>query len=86
MGADRADAGAAGLLGLIMIGRAGLAPDAINAARQVGGVIGVALFGALVSGGPVIPGLRIALAIAGGAFLTAGALTVAIARTDWFSH
>jgi DHA2 family methylenomycin A resistance protein-like MFS transporter len=60
--------------------RAGLASGAINAARQVGGVIGVALLGALVSGGPVISGLRIALAIAGGAFLAAEAVTVGTVR------
>jgi MFS transporter, DHA2 family, methylenomycin A resistance protein len=56
--------------------RSGLASGAINAARQVGGVIGVALLGALVSGGPVIPGLRIALAIAGGAFFAGTAVTM----------
>ncbi len=55
--------------------RAGLAAGAINAARQVGGVIGVALLGALVAGGPFIPGLRIALAIAGAAFLIGAAVT-----------
>jgi DHA2 family methylenomycin A resistance protein-like MFS transporter len=58
-------------------GRAGLAAGTINAARQVGGMIGVALLGALVAGGgPVVPGLRIALAIAGAAFLIGAALTV----------
>ncbi|MGH3840664.1 MAG: MFS transporter [Pseudonocardiaceae bacterium] len=57
--------------------RAGLASGAINAARQIGGVIGVALLGALVAGsGSVIPGLRIALIIAGGAFLLGAAITV----------
>ena len=57
--------------------RAGLASGAINAARQVGGVIGVALLGALVAaGGPIVPGLRIGLAIAGAAFLLGAAVTM----------
>jgi DHA2 family methylenomycin A resistance protein-like MFS transporter len=56
--------------------RAGLAAGAINAARQVGGVIGVALLGAPVSGSATfIPGLRIAVIIAGAAFLTGAVLT-----------
>lgn len=57
--------------------QAGLASGAVNAARQVGGVIGVAVLGALVSGGrDFVPGLRIALVIAGAAFLAGAALTV----------
>jgi MFS transporter, DHA2 family, methylenomycin A resistance protein len=58
--------------------RAGLASGAINAARQVGGVIGVALLGALVGAGGAgfVPGLRIAMAVAGAAFLV-GALVAA---------
>ena len=57
--------------------RAGLASGAINAARQVGGVIGVALLGALVAGGgPIVPGVRIGLAIAGAAFLLGAAVTM----------
>ncbi len=56
--------------------RAGLASGAINAARQIGGVIGVALLGALIAGrGSFLPGLRIALSIAGAAFLLAAIIT-----------
>lgn len=59
------------------VDRAGLASGAINAARQVGGVIGVALLGALVAGGgPIVLGLRIGLAIAGAAFLLGAAVTM----------
>jgi DHA2 family methylenomycin A resistance protein-like MFS transporter len=65
--------------------RAGLASGAVNAARQVGGVIGVALLGGLVTAGGAgfVPGLRVALAVAGLAFLVGAlvaALTVSPAR------
>jgi DHA2 family methylenomycin A resistance protein-like MFS transporter len=55
--------------------RAGLASGTINAARQVGGVVGVAVLGALVAGSTFVAGLRIALVIAGGVFLVGAALT-----------
>jgi hypothetical protein len=49
----------------------------VNAARQAGGVLGVAVLGSLVSGpAAFIGGLRAGLAVAGGAFL-AGAAVVA---------
>jgi DHA2 family methylenomycin A resistance protein-like MFS transporter len=55
---------------------AGVAAGLINAARQAGGAIGVAVLGALVSGrGAFLTGLHTSMAIAGGAFLTAAALT-----------
>jgi MFS transporter, DHA2 family, methylenomycin A resistance protein len=60
--------------------RAGLASGVINAARQLGGVIGVAVLGALISGSHgsgFITGLRIALAIAGTAFLAGAVITAA---------
>jgi MFS transporter, DHA2 family, methylenomycin A resistance protein len=56
--------------------QAGLASGAINAARQIGGVIGVAALGALVGNDDFIPGLHIALIIAGATFLTGAALTM----------
>ncbi|MDR0358728.1 MAG: MFS transporter [bacterium] len=56
--------------------RAGLASGAINAARQVGGVVGVALLGALVAGPRpgFMLGFHIAVVIAGLAFLTGAAI------------
>ncbi|MGH3669441.1 MAG: MFS transporter [Pseudonocardiaceae bacterium] len=56
--------------------RSGLASGTINAARQIGGVIGVALLGAMAGGAVGGPGLRIALIIAGAAFLLGAAVTV----------
>ncbi|MHB8293133.1 MAG: MFS transporter [Acidimicrobiales bacterium] len=56
--------------------RGGLASGALNAARQVGGVIGVALFGSLVAHrSSFIPGLQADMAVAGGVFLLGAALT-----------
>jgi DHA2 family methylenomycin A resistance protein-like MFS transporter len=65
--------------------RSGLASGAINAARQVGSVIGVALLGALVGTGSSVPGLRLALVIGAAVFL-AGALLVATAIPQRVAH
>ncbi|MGH3426823.1 MAG: MFS transporter [Terriglobales bacterium] len=60
-------------------GRAGAASGAINTARQVGGVIGIALLGGLVGEETFsIPGLRVALGIASGVFFL-GAILAAFA-------
>jgi len=57
--------------------RGGIASGTLNAARQVGGVIGVALLGTLVaSRGTFIVGLRTSMAIAGGVFVLGAILTV----------
>jgi DHA2 family methylenomycin A resistance protein-like MFS transporter len=58
--------------------RGGLASGTLNAARQVGGVIGVALLGSLVTA-PVtlVSGLRVGMAIAGAAFLAGALLSAA---------
>ncbi len=57
--------------------RAGIASAVLNASRQVGGVLGVALLGALVSGRDAfVPGLHVAGAIAGAAFLVGCILTL----------
>jgi DHA2 family methylenomycin A resistance protein-like MFS transporter len=54
----------------------GVAAGLINAARQAGGAIGVAVLGALVAGSEqFVRGLHGSLAIAGGAFLAAAAVT-----------
>ena len=56
--------------------RGGLASGTLNAARQTGGVIGVALLGTLVSGGTFTTGMRTAMAVAAAAF-TLGSLVTA---------
>ena len=57
--------------------RGGLASGALNSARQVGGVTGVALLGTLVaSRGTFLVGLRTGMVIAGGVFVLGAILTV----------
>ena len=55
-----------------------MASGVVNAARQVGGVIGIALLGALVSGtgAAFVSGLRVAMVLAGVAFLVGAVVTV----------
>ncbi len=56
--------------------RGGLASGTLNAARQVGGAIGVALLGTLVARGTeLVGGFRIAMTVAAGAFVLAAVLT-----------
>jgi len=56
--------------------RGGIASGVINAARQSGGVIGVALLGSMVHArASFIPGLHAGLAVAAGAFFAAAAIT-----------
>jgi MFS transporter, DHA2 family, methylenomycin A resistance protein len=57
--------------------RAGIAAGVLNAARQCGGAIGVALLGTLVSGA-FVPGLHLAMAASAAAFAI-GAVVTAIA-------
>jgi DHA2 family methylenomycin A resistance protein-like MFS transporter len=63
--------------------RGGIASGVINAARQAGGVLGVALLGSLVHARTAfLPGLHAGLAIAAGAFFAAALITFgAVDRT-----
>ena len=64
--------------------RAGLAAGVLNAARQIGGVIGVAVLGGLVAatGPAVISGFRVAVSIAGAAFWLAAAVAAGTVARD----
>jgi DHA2 family methylenomycin A resistance protein-like MFS transporter len=62
----------AALLEAVDAGRAGLASGILNAARQLGGAIGVALFGALVGVG-FIAGMRIAFVVSAAVLLATAA-------------
>jgi MFS transporter, DHA2 family, methylenomycin A resistance protein len=53
-----------GVLSAVQSARSGVASGALNAVRQTGGAVGVALFGALMAT-DMVRGLRIALAISG---------------------
>jgi DHA2 family methylenomycin A resistance protein-like MFS transporter len=57
--------------------RAGIASGVLNAARQAGGAIGVALLGSLIAGQAFVAGLHAAMGVAAGSFL-AGALVTAV--------
>jgi len=56
--------------------RAGIASGVLNAARQTGGAIGVALLGTLVSGAAFVPGLHAAMAVSAVTFLLAAIVTL----------
>jgi DHA2 family methylenomycin A resistance protein-like MFS transporter len=56
--------------------RGGIASGVVNAARQTGGVLGVALLGTLVSGSSFTAGLPVALAVAAAAFCAGAALVL----------
>ena len=60
--------------------RVGMAAGVLNAGRQAAGAIGVALLGTLAAGSVFVPGLHAAMAVAGGAFLTAAAVTAFAVR------
>ena len=55
--------------------RAGIASGVLNAARQAGGAIGVALLGTLLAGSSFVPGLHLAMAVSAAAFLLGAVVT-----------
>jgi DHA2 family methylenomycin A resistance protein-like MFS transporter len=60
--------------------RAGIASGVLNAARQCGGAIGVALLGTLVAGSSFVPGLHLAMAASAAAFATGAVVTAFAVR------
>ncbi|MEU6258227.1 MFS transporter [Streptomyces sp. NPDC047043] len=64
----------AAMMDAVPVERAGLAAGVLNAARQVAGGLGIAVFGALVSDG-FAGGMRMALAISAGLLAVTGAAT-----------
>ena len=62
------------LLGSVEKSRSGITAGVLNATRQTGSVLGVALFGSLVAqSGSFMPGLHASLLISAGVLLAAGA-------------
>jgi MFS transporter, DHA2 family, methylenomycin A resistance protein len=75
-------AATAATIGAAPAERAGIASGVLNAARQAGGAIGVALLGTLLAGASFVPGLHLAVAVSAGSFLLgAGVSAVAVDRT-----
>ncbi|HWE33093.1 MAG TPA: DHA2 family efflux MFS transporter permease subunit [Solirubrobacteraceae bacterium] len=60
--------------------RAGIASGVLNAARQAGGAVGVALLGTLIAGGSLVSGLHLAMASSACAFAVAAAVTAVAVR------
>jgi DHA2 family methylenomycin A resistance protein-like MFS transporter len=69
------------LVGSVPPHRVGIAAGVFNTGRQVGGVVGVALFGSLLAGGSFVAGMRVALGVAAAALLVAGAIAVGLIDT-----
>ncbi|MFM9367153.1 MFS transporter [Streptomyces sp. Da 82-17] len=60
--------------------RAGVAAGVLNAARQVSGGLGIALFGALVDGVAFVPGMRVSFLVGAGVLLATAVLTTRLPR------
>jgi MFS transporter, DHA2 family, methylenomycin A resistance protein len=74
-------AATAAAVGAVAAERSGLASGALNAGRQVGGAVGVALLGGLVAAPHAFgPGMHLAMVIAAVAFTAGAALAAATAR------
>jgi DHA2 family methylenomycin A resistance protein-like MFS transporter len=69
------------LVGSVPARRVGIAAGVFNAARQVGGVVGVALFGSLLAQGSFVAGMRLALGAAAVALVAAGAIALSFLDT-----
>jgi DHA2 family methylenomycin A resistance protein-like MFS transporter len=69
------------LVGSVPPHRVGIAAGVFNAGRQVGGVVGVALFGSLIAGGSFVGGMRVALGVAVAALIAAGAIALGFIDT-----
>src|ERR1700750_990882 len=61
--------------------RAGIASGVLNGSGQAGGAIGVALLGTLVGSGAFIPGLHVAMVVAGAVFFLAAGVAAATVET-----
>jgi MFS transporter, DHA2 family, methylenomycin A resistance protein len=63
-------------------GRTGIASGTLNAARQVGGAVGIALLGAFIAGGAAhfTAGLRTAMLVAGAAYALGALLALSVPR------
>jgi DHA2 family methylenomycin A resistance protein-like MFS transporter len=77
----------AAMLGSLPANRAGLAGGVLNAARQTGGALAVAGFGALVSHRvSFVPGLRLSLLLAAVLLLATAGAALALPRGSTHSH
>ncbi len=73
-----------GVLAAVPSARSGVASGALNATRQTGGAVGVALFGALMTI-DIVSGVRIALMISGLFLLVTAAISLAGMRVPYVS-
>ncbi|GAA1317592.1 MFS transporter [Pseudonocardia xinjiangensis] len=68
------------LLESVDAGRAGLAAGLLNAGRQFGGALGVALFGSLAAGGAVVAGLHMGAIVGAAVLAVTTTATVVLVR------